>query len=199
MIYAFSNPCMPGILKVGMTKRKIESRLKEANGSDTWRPPLPYQIELAKYVTNYKQKEKDIHALFNHLGKRINPKKEFFETTLNEVRLIFNLIDGDEFIPNIFSTNNTSTDNTSTNNTSTNNTSTDNTSTNNTSTDNTSTNINLIANISPIKEWKKTTNLSDYLCENAFNQFIQWLQLNIPGIDKSYSYYKYIKIISCYI
>ena len=184
MIYAFSNPCMPGILKVGMTKRKIESRLKEANGSDTWRPPLPYQIELAKYVTNYKQKEKDIHALFNHLGKRINPKKEFFETTLNEVKLIFNLIDGDEFIPNIFSTNNTSTDNTSTNNTSTN---------------NTSTNINLIANISPIKEWKKTTNLSDYLCENAFNQFIQWLQLNIPGIDKSYSYYKYIKIISCYI
>ena len=64
MIYAFSNPCMPGILKVGMTKRNIESRLKEANGSDTWRPPLPYKIELVKYVTNYKQKEKDIHALF---------------------------------------------------------------------------------------------------------------------------------------
>jgi len=166
MIYAFSNPCMPGILKVGMTKRKIESRLKEANGSDTWRPPLPYQIELAKYVTNYKQKETDIHALFSHLGKRINPKKEFFETTLDEVKLIFNLIDGDEFIPDIISTNNTSTD------------------------------INLIANISPIEEWKKTTNLSDYLCEKAYNQFIQWLQSNIPGIDKSYSYYKYIKLIS---
>ena len=166
MIYAFSNPCMPGILKVGMTKRNIESRLKEANGSDTWRPPLPYQIELVKYVTNYKQKEKDIHALFSHLGKRINPKKEFFETTLDEVKLIFNLIDGDEFIPDIISTNNTST------------------------------NINLVANISPIEEWKKTTNLSDYLCEEAYNQFIQWLQSNIPGIDKSYSYYKYIKLIS---
>jgi len=162
MIYAFSNPCMPGILKVGMTKRNIESRLKEANGSDTWRPPLPYQIELAKYVTNYKQKEKDIHALFSHLGKRINPNKEFFETTLDEVKLIFNLIDGDELI----------------------------------STNNTSTNINLIANISPIEEWKKTTNLPDYLCENAYNQFIKWTQSNIPGIDKSYSYYKYIKLIS---
>ena len=161
MIYAFSNPCMPGILKVGMTKRDIKSRLKEANSSDTWRPPLPFQIELAKYVTNYKQKEKDIHALFSHLGKRINPKKEFFETTLDEVKLIFNLIDGDEFIPN-----------------------------------NISTDINLVANISPIEEWKKTTNLSDYLCENAYNQFIQWLQSNIPGIDKSYSYYKYIKLIS---
>ena len=98
---------------------------------------------------------------FSHLGKRINPKKEFFETTLDEVKLIFNLIDGDEFIPN-----------------------------------NISTNINLIANISPIEEWKKTTNLSDYLCQNAYNQFIQWLQSNIPGIDKSYSYYKYIKLIS---
>jgi hypothetical protein len=161
MIYAFSNPCMPGILKVGMTKRDIKSRLKEANSSDTWRPPLPFQIELAKYVTNYKQKEKDIHALFSHLGKRINPKKEFFVTTLDEVKLIFNLIDGDEFIPN-----------------------------------NISTDINLVANISPIEEWKKTTNLSDYLCENAYNQFIQWLQSNIPGIDKSYSYYKYIKLIS---
>lgn len=166
MIYAFSNPCMPGILKVGMTKRNIESRLKEANGSDTWRPPLPYQIELAKCVTNYKQKETDIHALFSHLGKRIHPKKEFFETTLDEVKLIFNLIDGDEIIPDIVSTNNASTD------------------------------INLIANISPIEEWKKRTNLSDYLCEEAYNQFIKWLQSNISGIDISYSYYKYIKLIS---
>ena len=169
MIYAFSNPCMPGILKVGMTKRNIEARLKEANGSDTWRPPLPYQIELAKFVSNYKQKEKDIHALFSHLGKRINPNKEFFETTLDEVKLIFNLIDGDDFIP----------DNTL----------------NNTS-NNISTDINLIANISPIEEWKKTTNLSDYLCENAYKLFILWLQSNIPGIEKSYSYYKYIKLVS---
>ena len=165
MIYAFSNPCMPGILKVGMTKRDIKSRLKEANGSDTWRPPLPFQIELAKYVTNYKQKEKDIHALFSHLGKRINPNKEFFETTLDEVKLIFNLIDGVNYIPDNISN---------------------------------FTDINSILNISPIEEWKKTTNLSDYLCENAYNQFIKWLQLNIHGIDKSYSYYKYIKLISSY-
>jgi len=37
-IYCFSNPSMPGILKVGMTERTPVTRLGEANASDTWRP-----------------------------------------------------------------------------------------------------------------------------------------------------------------
>ena len=57
-IYCFSNECMPGILKVGMTERTPEARLKEANASDTWRPPMPYKIEFEKKVYNSSQKEK---------------------------------------------------------------------------------------------------------------------------------------------
>ena len=34
-IYCFSNPSIPGILKVGMTDRTPEIRLIEANSSDT--------------------------------------------------------------------------------------------------------------------------------------------------------------------
>ena len=56
-IYCFSNPSMPGILKVGMTERIPEARLSEANASDTWRPPTPYKIEFAKKVSNPSQKE----------------------------------------------------------------------------------------------------------------------------------------------
>ena len=40
-----SNQSMPGILKVGMTERTPETRLNEANASDTWRPPTPYIID----------------------------------------------------------------------------------------------------------------------------------------------------------
>ncbi len=51
-IYCFSNPSMPGILKVGMTERTPEIRLFEANCPDTWRPPTPYKIVVAKKVLN---------------------------------------------------------------------------------------------------------------------------------------------------
>ena len=49
-IYCFSNPSMPGILKIGMTERTPKKRLNEANASDTWRPPTKYNIEFDTLV-----------------------------------------------------------------------------------------------------------------------------------------------------
>ena len=94
-VYCFSNISMPNILKIGMTERTPIERLNEANASDTWRPPTPYKIEFAKRVNNPKMKEYMIHKLLSELSERINPKREFFRNSVEEVNTIFNLIDGE--------------------------------------------------------------------------------------------------------
>jgi hypothetical protein len=94
-IYCFSNLSMPGILKVGMTERTPEVRLSEANVSDTWRPPTPYKIEFAKKVSNASQKEKTLHNLLEQYTNRINPRREFFRVSPEEVHKFFDLMDGE--------------------------------------------------------------------------------------------------------
>jgi hypothetical protein len=86
---------MPGILKIGMTERTPEARLREANSSDTWRPPTPYTIEFAKKVCNAKAKEKTLHILLEQYTDRINPRREFFRVSPEEVRTFFDLMDGE--------------------------------------------------------------------------------------------------------
>ena len=94
-IYCFSNESMPGILKIGMTERTPEERLKEANNPDTWRPPTLYKIEIAKKVTNPLEKEKAIHNILDKFKVRINPKREFFRITIEDIKMFFNLMDGE--------------------------------------------------------------------------------------------------------
>jgi len=97
-IYCFSNPSMHGILKVGMTERTPEIRLIEANSSDTWRPPTPYKIVFAKKVLNPKQKETTLHAILSQYTERINPRREFFRVSQEEVKTLFDLIDGELWV-----------------------------------------------------------------------------------------------------
>jgi hypothetical protein len=97
-IYCFSNPSMPGILKVGMTERTPEIRLNEANSSDTWRPPTPYKCVFAKKVLNPKQKETTLHTILSQYTERINPKREFFCVSEEEVKTFFDLIDGELWV-----------------------------------------------------------------------------------------------------
>ena len=97
-LYCVSNQSMPGILKVGMTEQSPEIRLNEANSSDTWRPPTPYKIEFAKKVLNPKQKETTLHNLLSQYTERINPKREFFRVSSEEVKTFFDLIDGDLWV-----------------------------------------------------------------------------------------------------
>ena len=94
-IYCFSNPCMPNILKVGMTERTPVIRLGEANASDTWRPPTPYKIEFSKKVSDASGKEKTLHTLLEQYTDRINPRREFFRVSQEEVRKFFDLMDGE--------------------------------------------------------------------------------------------------------
>ena len=100
-LYCFSNTSMPGILKVGMTERTPVIRLNEANSSDTWRPPTPYKLEFAKKVLNTKQKETTLHKLLSQYKERINPKREFFRVSTEEVKAFFDLIDGDLWVKDL--------------------------------------------------------------------------------------------------
>ena len=94
-VYCFSNESMPGILKVGETDRLPDVRLKEANRSDTWRPPTPYKIEFAKKVLKPKEKEKKLHLILSE--HRINPNREFFRISSKKLHLLFDLMDGENW------------------------------------------------------------------------------------------------------
>lgn len=86
---------MPNILKIGTTERTPKERLKEANSPDTWKPPTPYKIEFAKKVKNPKEKETTLHKLLEQYTERINTRREFFKVSLEEIKIFFDLIDGE--------------------------------------------------------------------------------------------------------
>ena len=64
IVYVLTNPCMPGIVKIGMTERKnIEARLKELYTTGV---PLPFEC---KFSFNVKKNEcakieKALHTAF---------------------------------------------------------------------------------------------------------------------------------------
>jgi len=84
---------MPGIFKVGMTRRTPEIRLKEANMSDTWRPPTNYKIEFSVKVTNPVRKEAMIHRVLNRYFQRIHEGREFFRAPVEDIRIFFDLME----------------------------------------------------------------------------------------------------------
>jgi hypothetical protein len=94
-IYCFSNDSMPDIVKLGMTERTPKVRLNEANSSNTWKPPTPYKLEFAKKVLNPKQKESTLHILLEKYTEKVNSKREFFRISTENLRLFFDLIDGE--------------------------------------------------------------------------------------------------------
>ena len=97
-LYCFSNESMPGIFKVGMTERTPDIRLNEANVSDTWKPPTPYKVVIAKRVSFPKKKEIILHKLLSQYTERINPKREFFRISSEEIISFFDLLDGELWI-----------------------------------------------------------------------------------------------------
>lgn len=90
-IYCFSNPSYSSdILKVGMTNRTPDERAKELYTTGL---PTPFIIEFAKKVNNPKDKEKIIHKILDEY--RVNPKREFFRVSIEKVKMIFELPDGE--------------------------------------------------------------------------------------------------------
>jgi hypothetical protein len=89
-VYAFVTPVMPGIVKIGATTRELADRLREANESDTWRPPEPYVVACAARVTDAFAAERSLHTALG--ARRVNAHREFFRLTVEETRAVFALL-----------------------------------------------------------------------------------------------------------
>jgi hypothetical protein len=89
-VYAFVTPVMPGIVKIGATTRELTDRLREANESDTWRPPEPYVVACASWVDDAFAAERALHTALG--ARRVNTHREFFRLTVEETRAVFALL-----------------------------------------------------------------------------------------------------------
>lgn len=92
-IYCITNPAMPGVVKIGMTRRTPEERLADAN-RDTWNH-TKFQLEFAKKVQDPENKEKTIHKILELHGQRKSTSREFFTISPELAKLYFDLISGD--------------------------------------------------------------------------------------------------------
>jgi hypothetical protein len=94
-VYCASNTNMPGILKVGMTRKPPTERIRAANAKKgTWGPPSSYKLEFSKKVPDVRL-ERKLHTVLTKYHSRINPRREFFGVKLHDVLDFFNLIPGE--------------------------------------------------------------------------------------------------------
>ncbi len=96
-IYCISNVSMPNILNIGITWMTPEQKIYDINGLfGIWKPPTPYTLEFAKKVLNIENKRNTIYKLLSQF--RVNPKQRFFCVSIEEVRTLFDLMDGDYWV-----------------------------------------------------------------------------------------------------
>lgn len=86
-VYVLSNDAMPGIVKIGMTQRHPDARLKEINSATG---VLPFRIEAVISSSNAKWTERAVHERLS--GKRVNDRREFFRTEVSEAEKIIRAV-----------------------------------------------------------------------------------------------------------
>lgn len=91
-VYCLTNESIPDQVKVGQTANNPIDRAKQISGTGL---PTPHKVVFAKKVSNYKQKERQLHKLLAKYEGRTNPKREFFKCKPEDVKLFFDLIDGE--------------------------------------------------------------------------------------------------------
>ena len=96
-IYCISNVSMPSILNIGMSWMPPDTRLDDMNNANNarllWYPPTPYKCKIAKKVLDPLHKTSTIYKLLEQY--RINPAREFFRGSIKDVKVLFDLMDGE--------------------------------------------------------------------------------------------------------
>lgn len=88
IVYVLSNEAIPGLIKIGLTKRdELEVRLNELYSTGV---PLPFTCEYACRVKDCKAVENALHTAFTK--DRVNPAREFFRTSVEYVKPILELL-----------------------------------------------------------------------------------------------------------
>jgi len=80
-VYCLSNPCMPGVLKIGMTHRSPMQRCQELSSSTS--APMPFTLLCYGEVQLPREAELYLHEVFS--DERINGSREFFKTSFEPV------------------------------------------------------------------------------------------------------------------
>jgi len=94
IIYVFSNPTIPGLLKIGYTGKPVEERCKEL--SQATGVPVPFKIEyIFRLHGRGEELEREIHRYLEH--KRNSSRREFFDVTLDEAITAIKKV-GDKYI-----------------------------------------------------------------------------------------------------
>lgn len=88
ILYCLVNDSMPGYVKIGMTTRTVQDRMKELYTTGV---PLPFQCLVAKHVDDVEEKERIVHRIFSEY--RV-PNREFFQIPKEKVLDLFTLIHG---------------------------------------------------------------------------------------------------------
>ena len=94
-VYILTNQSMPGLIKIGITERKVEERMRDLYSSSA--VPLPFECYFALEVKDAKLVEKKIHHGFDDY--RINENREFFEIDPDKAKSILSLVEGTEVTP----------------------------------------------------------------------------------------------------
>ena len=94
IVYVLINPCMPGMVKIGMTERdEIDARMKELY---TTAVPLPFECRFACKVkkSECSKIEKALHTAF--APQRVNANREFFRIAPEQAIAILELFKHEE-------------------------------------------------------------------------------------------------------
>ena len=95
IVYAATNPMMPGLVKIGGTSRaNVQARLNELYSTGV---PAPFTCEIARRVDRYAEVESALHAVFE--PSRVPSGREFFQVTLNQVVAALELAGGEDVTP----------------------------------------------------------------------------------------------------
>ena len=89
IVYLLTNPCMPGLVKIGMTKQEdLEKRMKELYTTGV---PVPFECQFACKVNNKDcaKIEKALHTAFD--PQRVNKNREFFKINVEQAKVILEL------------------------------------------------------------------------------------------------------------
>lgn len=89
-VYCMSNPCMPGLVKVGFTTLDPAIRAKDLFTTGV---PTPFVVEFAKRVQNPEDTEEKLHKVLAKYYVRMN-QREFFRCSPSDARDLFDLVEG---------------------------------------------------------------------------------------------------------
>ena len=78
-VYVMSNPCMPGVLKIGKTTREPESRAGELYQTGV---PAPFKVEHSAFSPDCSELERTVHSAL--ADRRVNVAREFFCVTVDD-------------------------------------------------------------------------------------------------------------------